>query len=64
MQLKERKNMAVAIEEGVSTGLYEAFKDYSDELEILDGENDLKHIISIISASVLKSIEEQFKLEG
>ena len=55
MQLKERKIMAVAIEE---------VKDYSDELEILDGENDLKHIISIISASVLKSIEEQFKLEG
>jgi len=55
--------MSRAVEEGIRSGLYRAFKHY-DESTPVDEDRELDRIVSVVANITMESIQEVFNLEG
>jgi hypothetical protein len=63
MKTKEYNVMSRAVEEGIRSGLYRAFKHY-DESTPVDEDRELDRIVSVVANITMESIQEVFNLEG
>ena len=63
MKTKEYNVMSRAVEEGIRSGLYRAFKHY-DESTAVDEDRELDRIVSVVANITMESIQEVFNLEG
>lgn len=63
MKTKEYSVMSRAVEEGIRSGLYKAFKHY-DESTPVDEDKELSRIVSVVAGYTMGAIQEVFNLEG
>jgi len=63
MKAREHDIMARAVQAGVDTGLFNAFRNFDEDVQINE-QVELDRVISIISSDVLRAIQLQFDFEG